>query len=374
MQKTIFRKCIVKSLLAASALMISHASWAFDFNKKYTEVNFLTVDVPTCVGVDKYFPPLPADERADKFYHAALKILGQNDIKNYPQMYVLADKAAEMGHWRAKLLAASLYLRNSDSAYSEFKPEKAKKYIVELMNQNVPKAFYLMGQYKSTGVKGFKEDPIPVTVYLLEATKLNDPSALSDMYDILLSTGRADDANALLNCAIAQKEDNAAALLKKANILESSEKSEKELIEAYKHLYQAAKAGSYTAIASFADKESYYKQQYGNTLFSNEFLERMKVLQNAKNVAYIHLDPYRKSLGINDKVKGNSRLTFPNLEKVAPFPPEKLPDWQRDISVALSDEGAKIYREDLDYDKLVEEANAIKLPEVEQPKQQPVKK
>lgn len=372
MQTTVFRKYMAKGLLACT-LIVTSSSWAFDLNKKYAEINFITVAAPSCIGEDKSLPSLPDDARADKFYHAALKILGQNDVKNYPQMYILADKAAAMGHWKAKLLAANLYLRRSDSEYSEFNSKKAKEYIVELMNQNVSKAFYLMGQYKSNGLESFKENPIPVTVYLLEAAKLNSPDALSDMYDIFLSVGRTDDANALLNCAVEQKSDNAVALLKKANILENDEKSEKELIEAYKYLYQAAKAGSYTAIASFPNKSNYYKQQYGKTLFSNDFLDRMKILQNAKNISYIHLDPYRKSTGVDDKVKGNSMLTFPNLEKVAPFPPAKLPDWQRDVSIALSKEGAEIYREDLDYDKLVEEAKTIKLPEVKKA-DQPVKK
>lgn len=362
---TILKKYIVKSLLAGMLITI-HSSWAFDLNKKYADVNFLTVDAPVCIEEGQAAPLSVTDERADKFYHAALKILGQNDVQYYPQMYILADKAAAMGHWRAKLLAATLYLRRSDSEYSEFEPKKAKTYITELMNQNVPRAFYLMGQYKSNAFPVFKDDPIPASVYLLEAAKLNDANALSDMYDLFLSAGRSEEADALLNCAIAQGRDNATALLKKANILEANESSQKDLIEAYRYLYQAAKAGSYTAIASFPDKANYYKQQYGNILFSNEFLDRMKVLQNAKNVAYIHLDPYRKSLGLNDKVKGDSRLTFPNLEKVVPFPPARLPEWQRDISDALSEEGAKIYREDLNYNKLVEEAKSIKVPEVKE--------
>ncbi|MFD1259990.1 sel1 repeat family protein [Entomomonas asaccharolytica] len=359
--------------LLVGFLTISTPALALDLNATHKEINFLTVALPTCGEESENIPALPEDPRADLYYKVAMKILGQNDTDHYKQMFILADKSAEMGHWNAKLLMASLYLKNSNSYYTEYDPKKARMYIDKLLQKNVPGAFYAMGQYKLNGMPEFRNAPIPASVYLFEAARLNNPDALSDMYDIFVSVGRIKDANALLDCAVKQKQGTASALMKKANVLEGEASTEAELIGSFKYLYEATKAGNYNAIASFPNKENYYKQQYGKTFFDKEFLERMSIFQNAKNSIYIHRDPIRKAQGRNDEVKGNASLTFPNLEKVLPFPPDELPDWDRNIRVVLSEDDLKFYDTDYDYDELAKEAAAIKIekpivPETAEPK------
>lgn len=350
--------CINLSLLAG-LIAASLNVFAFDLQEKRKEINFLTVDLPVCNNNAESALKLPSDPRAELYYQAAMKILGQNDTEHYSQMYVLADKAAEMGHWQAKLLAARLFLKRSNSEYTNYQPEKAKAYIVELLQQNIPAAYYAVGQLKLDGVEVFRSIPIPASVFLFEAAKLNYPNALSDVHDIFISVGRKKEANDLLDCAISQKQDNAEALFKKSNELETNATTEAEYIESFKYLYQAIKAGSYNALASLPNKENYYKQQYGQEYFSKEFLARMDTLQKAKNPVYIGRDFYRRSSGKPDEVKGNSKLTFPKLEKIAPLPPEKLPVWNGDIAVAMSDKGAERYRTDYDYAQLAKEAEAI---------------
>lgn len=349
-------KCLLVGLLT-----VSTTAFALDLNAKYKEINFLTVETPTCGDEVENIPPLPKDVRADSYYQVAMKILGQNDTDHYKQMFILANKSAEMGHWQAKLLMASLYLKNSKSYYTEYDPKKARTYVDELLQENVPAAFYAMGQYKLNGMPEFRNATIPASVYLFEAAKLGNPDALSDMYDIFVSVGRAKDGKTLLDCAVKQKQGTVVALLKMANVLEGDASTEAELIDSFKYLYQATKAGNYNAIDSFANKENYYKQQYGKTFFGKEFLDRMTVLQNAKNSVYIHRDAVRKEQGRNEEVRGNANLTFPNLERVVPFPPAQLPDWNNDIRVALSADGLKLYDTDFDYDQLAKEAAAIKI-------------
>lgn len=363
---------LMKGLFIGWLCVVTSQVFAFDLKAKYKEMNFTQATVPACGDESQYIPALPTDPRAELYYQAARKILGQDDTSHYQQMYILGDKAAQMGHWQAKLLMASLYLRNSHSEYTEFNPAKAKDYVTELLEQNVPEAFYAMGQYKLNGMPDFIKDPIPASVYLFEAAKLNSPRALSDMYDIFMSVGRAKDARAFLDCAVKQKQGTASSLYKMANVLEEQANTEAELEKSFELLYSAAKAGSYDAIASFPNKEVYYKQQYSKEFFNKEFLDRMQKFQDAMNALYTHNDPYRKAQGKNEKVKGNIFLTFPNLDKVLPFPPAKLPEWKGDISIALSLDYLKIYQTDFDYDKLVKEAQAINTDpqpnKVEQPK------
>lgn len=350
---------LTKGLIIGFLCVVTSQLFAFDLKAKYKEMNFTQATVPECGDESKNIPALPTDPRAELYYQAARKILGQDDTGHYQQMYILADKAAQMGHWQAKLFMASLYLRNSHSEYAEFNPEKAKRYVTELLEQNVPEAFYVMGQYKLNGMPEFIKDHIPASVYLFEAAKLNSPRALSDMYDIFMSVGRAKDAKAFLDCAVEQKQGTASSLYKMANVLEERASTEADLEKSFEVLYSAAKAGNYDAIASFPNKEVYFKQQYGKEFFDKEFLARMQKFQDAMNAQYTHNDPYRKAEGKNEKVKGNIFLTFPNLDKVLPFPPAKLPEWKGDISLALSPEYLKFYQTDFDYDQLVKEAQAI---------------
>lgn len=345
--------------LLVGLLIASVNTFAFDLKEKRKEVNFITAELPVCNDASEDALKLPEDPRAELYYQAAMKIFGQNDTDHYPQMYILANKAAEMGHWRAKLMIVRLYLKHSDSEYTDYQPEKAKAFMIEMLQQNIPAAYYAMGQFKSNGTEVFRSIPIPASVFLFEAAKLNYPDALSDVHDIFMSMGRTKDANIMLDCAVGKKQDNAEVLFKKSNELETNATKEAEVMDSFKYLYQAIKAGSYNALASIANKESYYKQQYGKDYFSKEFLERMTMLQKAKNSVYLNRDIYRKSLGKPDEMRGNATLVFSNLEKVAPLPPETLPQWNGDISLAMSEKEATNYRTDYDYDQLVKEAEAI---------------
>lgn len=340
---------------------VSSEVFSFDLKAVHKEIIFTQVTMPACGDQTQYLPALPKDPRAELYYEAARKILGQNDDVHFKHMYILADKAAQMGHWKAKLMMANLYLRNTHNNYSDYNPTKAKKYVLELIEQNVPEAFYVMGQYKLNGMPEFVKDPIPASVYLFEAAKLNYPKALADMYDTFMSVGRAKEAKNTLACAVKQKQDTASSLYKMANVLEEQATTEQLLIEAFKFLYNAAKMGSYDAIDSFPNKERYFEQQYNKAFFSKEFLARIRVFQDAMNSFYTHEDPYRKSKGIDPKVKGNIYLTFPRLEAVVPFPPSVLPEWKEDISIALDPPSLTIYRTDFNYDQLVKEATAIKV-------------
>lgn len=367
---------VIVSFLLMGFLGVSSQAMPFDPNGKfdlkanYDDINFGIITIPDCGVESGHALPLPADPKAELYYQAARKIFGQNDTDNYKQMHILGEKAVEMGHLQAKLFMAELYLKSSSSYYTEYNPTKAKEYIMDLMGQNVPAAFYAMSQYKLSGVPAFVNTPAPASVYLFQAAKLNDVDALSDMYDVFRSVARVKDATSFLECAVKQQDSANAnvAFYKMANVLADQASTEEEWKEAFKYLYRAAKAGNYDAVRDFANKEYIYHQLFSKDFFSKEFLERVKIVQQAMNPQYRMLDPYRQAKDINAEVRGNILLTFPHLERILPFPPAKLSDWDGDVSVTFDKDGLAIYQTDFDYNELVKEAQLSK-PEVKEANQ-----
>lgn len=61
-------------------------------------------------------------------------------------MHIFARESAKLGHWKAKLLLAEIYLQRPDGYCLEFRPEQSRAYINEFMEQGVPEAFYFMSQ------------------------------------------------------------------------------------------------------------------------------------------------------------------------------------------------------------------------------------
>ncbi len=326
----------------------------FDIHQKQSNINFINVASPTCDNESQYFPALPANPKADLYYRAAYKIKGQRDTKHYKQMYILGHKAADMGHWKAKLLMADLYLQRTKSYYFELKPEQSRAYIDELMIQNVPAAFYEMSQNRNNKYSGFLQSPAPASFYLYRAAQLGHPQALVDVSKIFLTVKRHKEARALLECGLKQGAGGAA-----ANDLSRSEflnaQNHNDWVRAFGYLYAGAKAGDYSSMSEFQIREAQYQKKNPNYYLNAEFVKRAEILKFALNPQFWHDDPYRKSKGRDPQVKGNVFLKFPNLEKIIPLPPAKLPPWNGDISIAMSPEDARDYREDFDYDKLVQE-------------------
>ena len=326
----------------------------FDINQKQNNINFVSVVAPTCDNESQYFPSLPVNPKADLYFRAANKIKGQRDTKYFKQMYILGRKAADMGHWKAKLLMADIYLQRTKSYYSEFKPEQARAYIDELMGQNVPAAFYEMSQNRNNKYSGFLQSPAPASFYLYRAAQLGHPQALVDVSNIFLTVKRRKEARALLECGLKQGAGGVAAYnLALSAYLNAT--THEDWMQAFQYIYFGAKTGHYDSVNHIQMMEAEYQKKNPNYYLSAEFIKRANKLGLAKDPLFWHDDPYRKSKGKRDQVKGNVNLKFPNLEKIIPLPPAKLPPWNGDISIAMSPEDARDYREDFDYDKLVRE-------------------
>ncbi|WP_195432683.1 hypothetical protein [Morganella morganii] len=339
-------------LLLFPFLSVQAAPAAFDINKKQEKINFVTVAMPVCQDARRFDPPLPKDPDADLYYRAAKKILGQRDTANYKNMHIIGRKAADMGHWKAKLLMAGLYMQNTKNYYSEPKPEQARAYIDELMSQNVPEAFYFMSQRRSKSRSGFKTAPAPASFYLYRAAELGDPDAMVSVSNIFLTVKRYKESRALLECGFKYGGGGSA-----ANSLAIDEslnaRTQEDWVRAFYYLYAGAKAGDRESMAEMQMQEAEYQQKNPRYYLNAEFVRRADVLSLAMNPQFHHDDPYRKAKGLPYRVKGNIDLKFPNLEKIIPLPPATLPPWNDDITVGMSAQDAEDYRTDFDYDRLV---------------------
>lgn len=340
-------------LLLFPFLSVQAAPAAFDINKKQEKINFVTVATPVCQDARRYDPPLPKDPDADLYYRAANKIKGQRDTANFRNMYILARKSADMGHWKAKLLMADLYLQKTPNYYYEFKPDQARAYIDELMSQNIPVAFYEMSKNRSAGYGSFKTSPAPASFYLYRAAELGNPDAMVSISNIFLIVKRHKESRALLECGFKYGGGGSA-----ANGLAISEslnaRTQEDWIRDFYYLYASAKAGDRESMAEMQMQEAEYQQKNpGRYYLNGEFVRRAQVLSLAMNPQFHHDDPYRKAKGLPYRVKGNIELKFSDLEKTIPLPPATLPPWNEDITAGMSTQDAADYRTDFDYDRLV---------------------
>ena len=347
-------KIITFSLLLLFPVLSAQAApAAFDINKKQEKINFVTVAMPVCQDARRFEPPLPKDPDADLYYRAANKIKGQRDTANFRNMYILARKAADMGHWKAKLLMADLYLQKTPNYYYEFKPDQARAYIDELMSQNIPVAFYEMSKNRSAGYGGFKTSPAPASFYLYRAAESGDPDAMVSVSNIFLTVKRYKESRVLLECGFKYGGGGTA-----ANSLAIDEflnaRTQEDWVRGFYYLYAGAKAGDRESMAEMQMREAMYQKKNPRRHYLHgEFVRRAKVLSFAMNPQFYHDDPYRKAKGLPYSVKGNIGLKFPNLEKIIPLPPATLPPWNEDITVGMSAQDAEDYRTDFDYDRLV---------------------
>lgn len=331
----------------------------FDITRPMPKVNFLTVAAPTCEDETQYWPALPNNPKADLYYRAARKIIGQRDTDNYRNSYILLREATKLGHWKAKILLADRYLQQSKSYYSYTDFKQSRAYIDELMSQGVPEAFYLMSQWRNAGYGGYTSSPSPASAYLYQAAELGHPQALVDVSNIFMNVKRQDIARKLLECGFKQGAGGRA-----ANSLAISEfvnaRTTEDFAKGFKYLFIGAKAGDAESIFGLNYYNGQHQKKIGSSYLadSKEYIRRVKIFTNAVDPRMYHDDPTIKRKNNYSefrRVKGNVFLKFPNLDKVIPLPPAKLPPWNGDIGVAMTPQDAKDYHQDFDYKALIEE-------------------
>jgi TPR repeat protein len=209
---------------------------------------------------------------------------------------------------------ASLYERgDGEGQYAVAEDgDRAVKIVEEGMRLGIPAAYDKMGNYHATGVSGIKRDSSRAWAFWQLAAEMGNPQALTHIGVALAATydGPGFWANRpiaieMLECAVSQGFGQAAYEL--GFVLDGKDISiGKNYSRGLQVLHEGVKLGS---------------EKAANSLFS-KFDRGVPMVGNIK-------DPIRAARysALGDALYHNPDLRFPNLDKVLPLPPAKLPPW-----------------------------------------------
>jgi hypothetical protein len=225
----------------------------------------------------------------------------------------LWTKAAERKHWKAMMNLASLYENGAGEGSNAVPsdPSKAVAIVEEAMLLGIPAAYDKMGNYHMSGVGDIKPDSSRAWAFWQLAADMGNPQALTHIGVALAATydgpgfwGNMPIAIRMLDCAVAQGFGQAA--LELGVTLSNTTDEYRDNPRALKVLQQGVRFGSEDA---------------ANHLFSM-FAQGETIVNNVK-------DPIRAARysALGDALYHNPDLRFPNLDKVLPLPPAKLPPW-----------------------------------------------
>ncbi|AVR98027.1 sel1 repeat family protein [Pseudoduganella armeniaca] len=255
-------------------------------------------------------------EEAEALFQNALT-LDNPDIwpaqRDYQKIAKLYEQAANLGHWKAQFNLAGLYLKGIGVPQDI---EKAISLTEDLMRKGVPAAWDNMGSYYMGGVGSLEQDATVAYAFWQRAADLGSMAAQTYIGAKLLATSdQPPEAWAnrrvgmkMLECAYAQGYARAGYELGlEYATVGQTDKSQKE--RAIQYFHQAVKLGSMEA---------------ANSLFS-DFASGSSA--SASVITDVDLSRSERYAVFSDALRRNRDLRFPNLDKVLPLPPAKLPMW-----------------------------------------------
>ena len=268
------------------------------------DVSAVRANLPfTCVHEADHLPPLDPD--ADRLFQYGCYLQKRDGEKSFNDVARYYRIAAAHGHYKANhnlQLLASQRLADSPDA-----PKETVDLAVQLVNQGIPGGYYDIAHYLELGY-GLKQDAEMALRYMRKAADLGNPEAQYYVAEKLAPIDNAPViARQMRQCAADQGHGKA------ANTLGIDLQTDKLYSQAAKAFQQGVMSGDRTA-ASFLE--------YG---FNNpSSSDRMNYL------ALPH-DPERsrryKLIGkfIDDNDGRNPKV--PDIDKIVPLPPAKLPPW-----------------------------------------------
>lgn len=250
--------------------------------------------------------------------------------RNYPEAVQLWQQAADLGHWKATMMLVQTYRTGAgqNSAKGRFyvpalQPEQVIERLEALMKQNVPDAFYEMGHAYQDGY-GLPPDTSRAWALWELAADMGSARAQTHIAKALNYDEGSDAlkgggawANAkvavqMLECAVAQGDGQAAYELGlELDLFASSghalnDDKEAQFARARQILHNGVKWGSEDAAG------------YLSTAFRHGMPLVNNVIDTARGMRYHELA---------NALYNNPDLRFPNLDRVLPLPPAKLPTW-----------------------------------------------
>ncbi|MGB7193677.1 MAG: DUF6396 domain-containing protein [Collimonas pratensis] len=267
-----------------------------------------------CIQQAAVVPPI--DPEADRWFEQGMALTSEDkyeEDKDYKTAAVLWAKAAQRKHWKAQNNLAGLYLRGKGVPQDS---EKALQLTEEAMAWGVPQAWDNMGSYHMQGVGGLKPDATAAYAFWQKAADMGGSSAQTRLGAQLLAIYDSPKdgfwANKkiglkMLECALAQGDGNAAYKL------------------GLEYELQKTSEGNSRALAYYQAGVKYGNEKCADTLdiaFAGGPLDHP--------APFVDHDRERRYQVFGKALGDNPDLRFPNLDKVLPLPPEKLPYWDGD--------------------------------------------
>ncbi|MDN7900500.1 SEL1-like repeat protein [Burkholderia cepacia] len=271
----------------------------------------------TCVREVDHLPPL--DPQADAVFKYALYLEKKDGANDYDLIARYYRIAAAHGHYKAnhnlQLLVSEGYAHSPD----------AQKETIDLVEQliaaGIPGGYYDMGHYLELGY-GVKKDENKARVFFRKAADLGSPEAQYYVGDLLSPKDRAPDiSRKMLDCAANQGYGKAASYL---GMDLSTAKSYPDAVIAFQNGVQAGDEQAARFLANGFDSNP------SDPLYFLALSRDPERSRRYKSIAQFISD----NDGRNPKV--------PDIDKIVPLPPAKLPpwdgtfQWQKEQNAAVS--------------------------------------
>ncbi|KVF17967.1 hypothetical protein WJ07_26785 [Burkholderia vietnamiensis] len=257
----------------------------------------------TCTHQADHLPPL--DPQADGLFRYARyleKLDGPKDFNEVARYYRIA---AAHGHYKANQNLQSLIA--DGLADSPDAPKETVALAVQLIQQSIPSGYYDIGHYLETGY-GLGQDADMALRYFRKAADLGNPEAQAYVAELLAPHDKAPDiARQMRRCAADQ------GFGKAATTLGIDLKTDKLYSESVKVFQQGVSSGDVMAASFLRDgfKGPPASDQLDYIALSND-------PERSRRYALIG-----KFLSDND----GRNPKVPDIDKIVPLPPAKLPPW-----------------------------------------------
>ncbi|MEF3062936.1 DUF6396 domain-containing protein [Ralstonia solanacearum] len=257
----------------------------------------------TCVHEADHLPPL--DPEADQLFKYGRYLQKKEGPKNFNEVARYYRIAAAHGHYKANNNLQGLV--SQGIAESPDAPKETIDLAAQLVNQGIPGGYYDIGHYLELGY-GLKQDAEMALRYMRKAADLGSPDAQYYVGQKLAPINSAPEIARQMNqCAADQGHGKA------AFTLGMDLKTDKVYSQAIKAFQQAAAAGETQGAFSL---QIWFSWDQGDPHLSDIGLA--KYVERSRRYKLIG-DFIDRNAGRNPKV--------PDIDKIAPLPPAKLPPW-----------------------------------------------
>ncbi|MGD7095879.1 SEL1-like repeat protein [Ralstonia pseudosolanacearum] len=257
----------------------------------------------TCAREADHLPPL--NPEADQLFQYGRYLQKKEGEKNFNDIARYYRIAAAHGHYKANNNLQSLVSQGlADS------PQPSQETIdlaIQLVNQGIPGGYYDVGHYLESGY-GLKQDPEKALRYMRKAADLGNPDAQYYVAKLLAPIDNAPTvARQMRQCATDQGHGEAAAELG------MDLKTDKLYPEAAKAFQESVKSG-HSSIALLL-QDAFNSPSQSDQL---HYLAFPSDRERSRRYGLIW-QFLKNNDGLNPKV--------PDIDKIVPLPPAKLPPW-----------------------------------------------